>query len=123
MAAQLILHIEDNASNRKIVRHIFRRTDYRLIEATDGEAGLELALREKPDLILLDIQLPKLSGYDVARRLKNDERAKDIPIIAVTSYALNGDDTKALEAGCDAYIAKPFRPQILLECLEKHLDN
>ena len=121
MVAPLILHIEDNPSNRKVVRHIFMRTNYRLIEAEDGRAGLALAQSEHPDLILLDIQLPELSGYDVARRLKADDCLKGIPVIAVTSYALSGDDSKALEAGCDDYIAKPFKPQVLLDCLKKYL--
>ena len=123
MAARRVLHIEDNPSNRKVMQHIFRKTDYELIEAMDGEEGLEMALAESPDLILLDIQLPKLSGYEVASRLRADERFRDIPIIAVTSYALSGDDTRALEAGCDDYIAKPFRPQVLLEKLASYLNR
>lgn len=117
----LVLHIEDNPSNRKVVQHIFRATDYRLIEAVDGEEGVKTALAEIPDLILLDIQLPKLSGYDVARQLKADQSTKEIPIIAITSYALDGDDSKALEAGCDDYIAKPYRPNVLRERLAKFL--
>ena len=117
----LILHIEDNPSNRKVVQHILRCTSHRLIEAVNGQEGLEMAAREVPDLILLDIQLPKLSGYEVARRLKADEKLKHIPIIAVTSYALSGDDHKAIEAGCDAYIAKPYKPLEILEGLAKFL--
>ena len=117
----LVLHIEDNPSKLKVVQHIFRTTDYRLIEAVDGEEGLQAALAESPDLILLDIQLPKLSGYDVARQLKADERSKEIPIIAITSYAMDGDDTKALAAGCDDYIAKPYRPEVLRERLARFL--
>ena len=117
----LILHVEDNPSNRKVVQHILRRTVHRLIEAVNGQEGLEMAIKEQPDLILLDIQLPKLSGYEVARRLKADERMKHIPIIAVTSYALSGDDHKAIEAGCDAYIAKPYKPVEILEGLAKFL--
>jgi two-component system, cell cycle response regulator DivK len=123
MAAKRVLHIEDNPSNRKAVQHIFRMTDYQLLEAADGEEGIELALRETPDLILLDIQLPGLSGYDVARRLREDERTLHTPIVAITSYALSGDDRKAQEAGCDDYIAKPYRPQILLDMLKKHLNS
>ena len=119
----LVLHIEDNPSNRKVVQHIFRATDYRLIEAVDGEEGVQMALAEVPDLILLDIQLPKLSGYDVVRQLKADESTKEIPIIAITSYALDGDDSKALEAGCDDYIAKPYRPEVLRERLAKYLST
>ena len=117
----LILHVEDNPSNRKVVQHILRRTVHRLIEAVNGQEGLEMAIKEQPDLILLDIQLPKLSGYEVARRLKADETLKHIPIIAVTSYALSGDDHKAIEAGCDAYITKPYKPVEILEGLAKFL--
>ena len=122
MAEKLVLHIEDNPSNRKVVRHIFRLTDYRLTEATSGQEGLAQAAQKVPDLILLDLQLPGLSGYEVGRRLKADERLKHIPTIAVTSYALSGDEEKALEAGADDYIAKPYRPQILLACLKKYLE-
>jgi two-component system cell cycle response regulator DivK len=122
LASKLILHIEDNPSNRKVVQHILRRTDYSLIEAVDGEQGLELAFSEKPDLILMDMQLPRLSGFEVAKKLKADERSKQIPVIALTAYALNGDDIKAREAGCDDYISKPFRPAILLEGMAKFLD-
>jgi len=121
LSGPLILHIEDNPSNRKVVQHIFRKTEYRLVEATDGEAGVAAALTELPDLVLLDMQLPVLSGYEVAARLKADERTRHIPILAVTSYALTGDDATALEAGCDDYLAKPFRPQSLLERLAKLL--
>ena len=116
-----ILHIEDNASNRKVVRYLLRATTHELLEATDGQQGLDLAAEAEPDLILLDIQLPVLSGYDVARRLKGDARLAHIPVIAVTSYALSGDDTRALEAGCDDYVAKPFTPSQLLGCVGKYL--
>jgi two-component system cell cycle response regulator DivK len=121
MATKRILHIEDNASNRKAVRHILRRTNYELVEAVSGEDGLARAQAELPDLILLDIQLPKLSGYDVAKELRSNDRTRAIPIIAVTSYALSGDEPRAFESGCDDYISKPYRPRILLEHLDKHL--
>ena len=121
MAGKRILHIEDNPSNRKAVRHILRQTDFELTEAVDGEEGLRVALESPPDLILLDIQLPKLSGYDVAQRLRADERTRHVPIIAVTSYALSGDDHKTHEAGCDDYVAKPYRPKVLLEHIRKYL--
>ena len=121
MPRKLILHIEDNPSNRKAVRHILRMTDYDLVETENGLEGLEKLETVSPDLILLDIQLPRLSGYDVARRIKGDDRFKHIPIIAVTSYALSGDDSKALEAGCDDYVSKPYRPKVLLEHMERFL--
>lgn len=117
----LILHIEDNASNRKVVRYLLRSTAHELIEAVNGRQGLELALSAKPDLILLDIQLPVLSGYDVAAQAKGHDDLCHIPIIAITSYALSGDNNKALQAGCDDYIAKPYKPHVLMDCLNKHL--
>ena len=121
MPNKLILHIEDNPSNRKAVQHILRMTDYDLVEAVNGQEGLDRLETVSPDLILLDIQLPKVSGYDVARRIRADDRIKHIPIIALTSYALSGDDSKALEAGCNDYLSKPYRPRVLLEYLEKYL--
>lgn len=121
MADELVLHIEDNPSNRKVVRYIFRQTDYRLLEAENGEDGLSLMATERPDLVLLDMQLPGMSGYEVAARVKADGRFREIPIIALTSYALSGDDQKALQAGCDDYIAKPYTPDVLLDCMRRHL--
>ena len=88
----------------------------------DGEEAVAMAEREKPDLILMDIQLPKISGYEAARAIKSNPELKHIPIIAVTSYALSGDDKKAYEAGCDDYITKPFRPSVLLEKVKKYLN-
>ena len=117
-----ILHIEDNPSNRKAVQHILRMRDYDLVEAVNGQEGLDTLETTSPDLILLDMQLPKVSGYDVARRVKTDDRHKHVPIIAVTSYGLSGDEDRAFEAGCDDYVSKPYKPQILLEHLDKFLD-
>ena len=119
----LVLHIEANPSNRKAVPHIFRLPDHQLIEAEDGERGLAKATAEQPDLILLDMQLPRVSGYEVARQLKAAAATRHIPIVAITAYALSGDEVKALKAGCDDYIAKPFRPRVLLDCLKKYLGN
>lgn len=121
MNPKLILHIEDNPSNRKALRHILRMTNYRLIEAADGQAGIDMLEKEVPDLVLTDIQLPRLSGYDVTKLIKSDPRFRHIPVVAVTSYGLSGDDRKALEVGCDDYVSKPYRPQVLLERLEKFL--
>lgn len=122
MAPKYILHIEDNPSNRKAVQHILRMTDYELTEAVNGQEGLNTLESTSPDLILLDMQLPKVSGYDVAKVVKSDDRLKHIPIIAVTSYALSGDEDRAFEAGCDDYVSKPYRPKVLLEHLRKFLD-
>jgi len=119
VSAKTILYVEDNEFNRKIVRDLLARTSYRLIEATDGEAGMAMALQEVPNLILMDIQLPKISGLDATRRLRADARTAQIPIIAITSYALSGDDQKALDAGASAYLAKPYSPRELLDLIRK----
>lgn len=116
-----ILVIEDQEDNRQIVRDLMTASGYELIEATTGEEGLEAAARERPDLILMDIQLPGIDGYEVTRRVKADPQLRQIPIIAVTSYALSGDDKKAFAAGCDAYVTKPYSPRLLLAKIEEYL--
>ena len=114
MTEKTILYVEDNEFNRKIVRQLLARTTYRLREAMDGEEGVTMAQAARPDLILMDVQLPKLSGLDATRRLRADPRTADVPIIVVTSFALSGDDVKAREAGATAYLAKPYSPRDLL---------
>jgi two-component system cell cycle response regulator DivK len=121
MSEQTILYIEDNEYNRKIVRQLLSRTSYRLIEAVDGESGVAQAQQEKPDLILMDVQLPKMSGLDATRVLKADPRTADIPIIVITSFALSGDREKASAAGADSYLAKPYSPRELLALVRKFL--
>jgi two-component system, cell cycle response regulator DivK len=116
-----ILVIEDQEDNRQIVRDLVTASGYDLIEATTGEEGLAAAARERPDLILMDIQLPGIDGYEVTRRIKANPQLKKIPIIAVTSYALSGDDKKAFAAGCDAYVTKPFSPRLLLAKINEYL--
>jgi two-component system, cell cycle response regulator DivK len=109
-----ILVVEDQEDNRRILRDLLNSADYEIIEADNGETALMAAATERPDLILMDIQLPKLDGYEATRRLKADPALKHIPIIVVTSYALSGDEDKARAAGCDAYVGKPFSPRALL---------
>ena len=109
-----ILMVEDNEDNRQIVRDLMESVGYVLLEAHDGAAGVQMAGEHQPDLILMDIQLPVLDGYEATRRIKSDPALKHIPIIAVTSYALSGDEAKTRAAGCDDYIAKPFSPRQLL---------
>jgi two-component system cell cycle response regulator DivK len=92
-----------------------------MLEAWDGESALKSAAQERPDLILMDIQLPGINGYDVARRIKADPELRDIPVIAVTSFALSGDEGKAREAGCDGYITKPYSPRDLLKKIREYL--
>jgi len=121
MSERTILLVEDNELNRKIVRDLLKRTSYRLIEAHDGEAAVTTALEQSPDLILMDIQLPKISGIEATRRLREHESTAMTPIIAITSFALSGDDQKAKEAGATAYIAKPYSPFTLLDLIRKLL--
>ena len=121
MSKKTILHVEDNEFNRKIVRDLLSRTTYGLIEATDGEMGVALASQELPDLILMDLQMPKLSGADATRKLRADPKTAKIPIIAVTSFALSGDDKKAKAAGASAYVAKPYSPRKLLSLIREFL--
>jgi two-component system cell cycle response regulator DivK len=114
MSDKTILYVEDNEFNRKIVRQLLSQTRYRLREAPDGESGVRAAQEELPDLILMDVQLPKMSGLDATRQLRADPRTARVPIIIVTSYALSGDEQKARDAGATAYIAKPYSPRDLL---------
>ena len=116
-----ILVVEDQEDNRRILRDLLASADYEMIEAVTGEQGVTLAAACRPDLILMDIQLPGLDGYEATRRIKGDPVLRAIPIIAVTSYALSGDDRKAFEAGCDAYVTKPFSPRQLLATIREQL--
>jgi two-component system cell cycle response regulator DivK len=119
MNARTILHVEDNQFNRKIVRDLLARTSYRLIEAVDGESGLQMALREPPDLALIDIQLPTMSGLEVTRRLRAERVTAHVPIVVITSFALSGDDQRAREAGASHYLSKPYSPRELLEAIRR----
>jgi two-component system cell cycle response regulator DivK len=114
-----ILYVEDNEFNRKIVRHLLGRTSYQLIEATDGEAGVTTAREARPDLVIMDIQLPKMSGLDATRQLRADPATAGIPVIVITSFALAGDEDKAREAGAAAYLAKPYSPRELLQMIRQ----
>ena len=121
MSQRTILYVEDNEYNRKIVRQLLGRTSYRLLEAADGETGVAMALAERPDLILMDVQLPKISGLEATRRLRADPATAATPIVVITSFALSGDDTKARDAGASAYLAKPYSPRDLLAMIRKFL--
>jgi two-component system, cell cycle response regulator DivK len=112
--SRCILVVEDQMDNRQILRDLLGNAGYELLEAENGAEALTTVARQRPDLILMDIQLPVMDGYEATRRLKADPATKSIPIIVVTSYALSGDETKAREAGCDAYVTKPFSPRQLL---------
>ena len=103
-----ILVVEDNPQNMKVVLMALRPHGYTFLQATDGEEALKIAVRDNPDLIIMDIQLPKVSGLEVARRLRQMPAFSHVPIIAVTAYAMKGDKEKAVEAGCNTYLPKPI---------------
>ena len=117
-----ILSIEDQVDNRQIVRDLMTSAGYEVIEAVRGDEGVTLAEQSNPDLILMDIQLPGLDGYEATRRIKANPKLRSIPIIVVTSYALSGDEEKARAAGCDAYLAKPFDAMKLLAMVRQYLN-
>jgi two-component system, cell cycle response regulator DivK len=119
--SQRILVVEDQPDNRRILRDLLTSADFEVIEAEDGEAGVAAAWAHRPDLILMDIQLPGIDGYEATRRFRADAVLRAIPIIAVTSYALIGDAEKARSADCDAYISKPYSPRQLLAKVREHL--
>ncbi|MBC8470848.1 MAG: response regulator [Planctomycetes bacterium] len=121
MLSVLILIVEDDSKTVKLLRDMLQAQSYRVIEATDGREAIELATGQKPDLITMDFQLPVMNGLDATRALKANPVTKNIPIIAITASAMKGQDQIALEAGCDAYISKPFNMDILLETIKKHL--
>ena len=116
-----ILVVEDRDDNRQILRDLLGNTGYELVEALDGVQALAAVAKQRPDLILMDIQLPIMDGYEATRRIRSNPDNKSIPIIAITSYALSGDEGKALAAGCDAYVAKPYSPRQLLAKIREYL--
>ena len=119
--SKTILYVEDNEMNRKIVRALLKNTKYNLIEAHDGEAGVAKALEVKPDLILMDVQLPKMSGIDATKKIRAEAATAQTPILVITSFALSGDEQKAMEAGATGYLAKPYSPIDLLGRIRKLL--
>ncbi|MCK5051383.1 MAG: response regulator [Candidatus Cloacimonetes bacterium] len=116
-----VLVIEDNENNLYLIRFILEKNGYEVIEARDGLIGVKLALEEKPYLILMDIQLPVLNGYEAMKKIRSFKETKDIPIIALTSYAMVGDKEKALNMGFTGYIEKPINPETIIVEIEKYL--
>jgi two-component system cell cycle response regulator DivK len=116
-----ILVVEDQEDNRQIIRDMLSATDYEIMEAESGEEALAAVAKQRPDLILMDIQLPGMDGYEATRRIKADPALRSIPIIAVTSYALSGEEQKARAAGCDEYVPKPYSPRQLLAKIRQYL--
>ena len=117
-----ILLIEDNDQNRYMATFLLEKHGYEVVSAVDGPTGIELAIKVQPCLILLDIQLPQMDGYAVARELRRNRALSGIPIVAVTSYAMTGDREKALAAGCDGYMEKPVNPESFVADIEQHLN-
>ena len=116
-----VLIVEDNELNMKLFRDLLEAHGYQTIESRDGVEALKVARDERPDLILMDIQLPEVSGLEVAKWIKEDESLKSIPIIAVTAFAMKGDEEKIREGGCEGYLAKPISLTSFLETVERHL--
>ena len=118
-----ILYIEDNEQNLYLVTFILEKHGYEVHAARDGQEGIAMAARVLPDLILLDIQLPQMDGYAVARQLRINPDLATVPIVAVTSYAMAGDRDKALAAGCNGYIEKPINPDTFMAQVEMHMPS
>ncbi len=116
-----ILIIEDNEKNLYLLRFLIEKLGHQVVEATDGKSGVEKAISENPDVILMDIQLPIMDGYDTTRKIRTLEEFKHTPIIAITSYAMVGDREKTLEAGCTDYIEKPIQPESFIERIQNYL--
>ena len=121
MSDKNVMVVEDNEKNRKLMRVVLKAKGYNIIEASTGEEALNLLKNQKPDIILMDIQLPGIDGITLIKQIKGDITTKDIPIIAVTAYAMKGDEQKILETGCDAYVSKPINTQELPLIVEKYI--
>lgn len=119
--AKKILIVEDNDLNMKLFQDLLRAHGIDTVETRDGKNVLEIARAEKPDLVLMDIQLPEISGLDITKSLKEDDELKSIPVIAVTAFAMKGDEQKILEGGCEDYISKPISVTEFIETVQKHL--
>jgi len=118
-----ILVVEDNDRNRRLLKILLQARGYVVVEASSGKEALEYLEAQKPDLILMDIQLPNMDGLTLTKQIKSDEKTKDIPIVAVTAYAMKGDKERILEAGCNAYVSKPINTQELPQLIADILGN
>ena len=123
MTIKTILVVEDNELNMKLVRGLIKIGKYRMLEAIDAESGIEQIREQRPDLVLMDIQLPGMDGLSAAKIIKKDPHLQDIPLVALTSYAMQGDEEKALEAGCSGYIAKPIDTRKFLKTISQYLKD
>ena len=118
-----ILVVEDQEDLRGVLRDLFTRSGYIVIEATDGATGVASAKADRPDIILMDIQMPVIDGYEATRRIKSDPTLAQIPVVAVSSFAMKGDEEKARAAGCDHYVTKPYSPMQLLRMIRGYLGD
>ena len=123
MKGKTILVVEDNELNMKLVKGLIKIGNYDMLEAVDAESGIQLVREQRPDLVLMDIQLPGMDGLSATKIIKKDPSLRDIPIVALTSYAMQGDKEKALEAGCTGYIAKPIDTRKFLETVSQYLED
>ncbi|TET46347.1 MAG: response regulator [Dehalococcoidia bacterium] len=127
MRKEKVLLVEDNPQNMKLLEMLLRAKDYILLKAYDGEEALDMAIREQPDLIVMDMQLPKMSGLEVTKQLRQTLVFSHTPIIALTAYAMRGDKEQFMEAGCNAYLSKPIStrelPVIIDQMLQEHRKN
>ena len=123
MADETILIVEDSALNRKLVETVLSPYGYHLLIAVNGEEAVKVATREKPDLILMDVQLPKMSGYDATRILKTQPETSHIAIVALSAHAMEGEHERAREAGCDGYITKPINTRAFPDQVRDYLDS
>ena len=121
-SAKTVLVVEDNELNMKLFHDLLEAHGYNILQTKDGMDALRLAREHKPDLILMDIQLPEVSGLEVTKWIKEDDDLKSIPVIAVTAFAMKGDEEKIREGGCEAYIAKPISVTNFLETVQRFLD-
>jgi two-component system cell cycle response regulator DivK len=119
-ATRLILIVEDNELNMRLLNDVLEAHGYAILKTGNGEEAIELARRERPDVILMDIQLPDISGLEATRRLKEDPATRNIPVIAVTAFAMSGDEKRIRDSGADAYVPKPIMLQPFLALLERY---
>lgn len=116
-----VLVVEDNDANLYLMRFMFEKYGFHVLAAKSGAEGVERAITEKPDLIIMDIQLPDMNGYEATKKIKESDAARDIPVVALTSYAMAGDREKAFAAGCNGYITKPINPETFMEEIKTFL--
>ncbi len=118
-----VLVVEDDPDNRRIVAKVLAVNGYQVVEALDGLTAIECAKTERPDLILMDMALPSLDGWEATRRLKRDPQTRPIPVVALTAFAMHGDEERARAVGCDDYLAKPVRPAAIRAMVKKYIGD